>query len=240
MSLPLYIFFGLAPSIIWLLFFLRKDTHPESNSMILKIFFLGMMAAIPAVFLEIGIFQIFKKLGEVFNWGQFLITIFNIFIGVALIEEFLKYLVVREAVLKNPEFDEPIDAILYMIISALGFAALENILILFRLAPNFLVSQILEISAFRFLGATFLHALCSGTLGFFLALSFFEIKNKGQLFSLGLGISIVLHGFYNFSILKIEGSFQFLIPIIILISLAAFLSFGFQKLQKLKSVCKIN
>ena len=240
MSYPLYILFGVLPSVIWLLFYLRKDVHPEPKSEVIKIFFWGMLIAIPAVFLEMGIFQAFGKLGEFFHWSHFLIAIFNIFIGVALIEEVLKYLVVRERVLKNPEFDEPIDALLYLIIAALGFAALENILILFRLGPAFLFSQALEISALRFLGATFLHALCSGTLGFFLAISFFETSKRRQFFSLGLGISIVLHGFYNFSILKIEGPFQFLIPIMILVGLAAFLSFGFKKLKKLKSVCKIE
>jgi len=240
MSYPLYILFGVLPSVIWLLFYLRKDVHPEPKSEVIKIFFWGMLIAIPAVFLEMGIFQAFGKIGEFFHWSQFLIAIFNIFIGVALIEEVLKYLVVREGILKNPEFDEPIDLVLYMIIAALGFAALENILILFRLGPAFLFSQALEISALRFLGATFLHALCSGTLGFFLAISFFETSKRRQFFSLGLGISIVLHGFYNFSILKIEGPFQFLIPIMILVGLAAFLSFGFKKLKKLKSVCKIE
>jgi len=240
MSYPLYIFFGVLPSLIWLLFYLRRDVHPEPKSEVIKIFFWGMLIAVPAVFLEMGIFQEFGKIGEFFHWSHFLIAIFNIFIGVALIEEVLKYLVVREGILKNPEFDEPIDLVLYMIIAALGFAALENILILFRLGPAFLFSQALEISALRFLGATFLHALCSGTLGFFLAISFFETSKRRQFFSLGLGISIVLHGFYNFSILKIEGPFQFLIPIIILVGLAAFLSFGFKKLKKLKSVCKIE
>ena len=176
MSYPLYILFGVLPSVIWLLFYLRKDVHPEPKSEVIKIFFWGMLIAIPAVFLEMGIFQAFGKLGEFFHWSHFLIAIFNIFIGVALIEEVLKYLVVREGILKNPEFDEPIDLVLYMIIAALGFAALENILILFRLGPAFLFSQALEISALRFLGATFLHALCSGTLGFFLAISFFETR----------------------------------------------------------------
>lgn len=240
MFFPLLFIFAFLPSLIWILFFLRKDAHPESNEMILKIFLLGMLIAIPAIFLEIGIFQVFWKLGEVFNWSYFLITILSVFLGGALVEEFLKYLVVQKGVLKNPEFDEPVDAMLYMIISALGFAALENILILFRLAPYFLISQVLEISIFRFLGATFLHALCSGTLGFFLALSLFETRKRLKLISLGLLISILLHGLYNFSIIKIEGSLKLLIPLAILIGLSFFVTLGFQRLRKIKSVCKIK
>ena len=236
MSYPLYIFFGLAPSIIWLLFYLRKDVHPESNPMVLKIFFYGMLVAIPAVFLEIGIFEEFKKL----NLSPIFIAILNTFLGIALVEEFLKYLVVKEQVIGSSEFDEPIDAMLYMIIAALGFAALENILILFPLGPTFLSKEAISISVLRFLGATFLHTLCSGTVGYFLALSFFEAKKGIKLLILGLGISIFLHGLYNFAIMEIEGSLKFLIPAIILFSLAIFVSLGFQRLKKLASVCKIT
>jgi len=248
MSYHFYILFGLAPSVIWLLFYLRKDAHPESNSMVIKIFFYGMLAAIPAVFLEKGIFEItayplFSNL-----LSPLLIIILNTFIGVALIEEVLKYLVVKGKVLKSAEFDEPVDALLYMMIAALGFAALENILILIPLGNQgftgegflFPLEAVFSISVFRFLGATFLHALCSGTVGFFLAKSFFETKNRVKLLSTGLGIACLLHGLYNFSIMEIEGILKFLIPIIILIGLAFFVALGFRKLKKMKSVCKIS
>ncbi len=233
---PLYLIFGVFPSIVWLLFYLRKDAHPESNRMILKIFFYGMATAIPAILLEMGIGEKIKE----FDLPPFLFLILNIFFVVALVEEFLKYLVVRGEVLKSSELDEPIDVMLYMIIAALGFAASENILILFTLGPTFLFGETLSLTVFRFLGATFLHALCSGLLGYFLALSFFETKKRGRFLIFGLGIAAFLHGLYNFSIIKIEGSLTFLIPVIVLIGLAIFLTYSFQRLKKLKSVCKIN
>jgi len=240
MTYPLYIFFGVLPSVIWLLFYLRKDVHPEPNSQIIKIFFYGMLAAIPAVFLEKGIFEITLHAPISNLFSPFFIIIFNSLIGVALIEEALKYLVVKEKILKSAEFDEPTDALLYMIIAALGFAALENILILIPLGPAFLLGEAFSITAARFLGATFLHALCSGTVGFFLALSFFETKNRIPLLVVGLGIACLLHGLYNFSIMEIEGNLRFLIPVIILISLALFVSLGFKRLKKMKSICKIK
>jgi RsiW-degrading membrane proteinase PrsW (M82 family) len=113
------------------------------------------------------------------------------------------------------------------------------------------------ISFLRFIGAVFLHTLCSGSFGYFLSLSFFETKRKTQLFITGLLIAILAHGFFNFSITKIEGSLKIedgLIRIadqrtfiffnvflgIILISLAIFVSFGFNKLKKMKSICLIE
>ncbi len=234
-SYPLYILFGILPSIIWLLFYLRKDSHPESNKMVLKIFFYGMLVAVPAILLEMGILQI---LGEL-KLPLILLTFLNIFIGIALVEELLKYWVVKEKVLRHPEFDEPTDAMLYMIIAALGFAAAENILILFFLGPAFLLGDVITVSVLRFWSATFLHALCSGTLGYFLALSIFETKKRGVLLISGVGIATLLHGLYNFSIMELEGIFSWLIPIVILISLAIFITFAFKRLKKMKSTCKI-
>ena len=236
MSYPICLFFGIIPSVIWLLFYLRKDTHPESNRMVLKIFLYGMLIALPTALIEMGISEETAKL----SFPNSSLTIINIFLGVALIEEFLKYLVVREKVLDHHEFDEPLDTMLYMIISALGFAASENILIFFNLSPVSFFHAAVEMSASRFVSATFLHALCSGTFGYFLALSFYEHKNKIKFTILGLGISVLLHGLYNFSIMNLESPLNFLIPLVILVGLAIFVTIGFNKLKKIKSVCKIN
>ena len=235
MSYLVYIILGLAPSIIWLLFYLRKDTHPEPKRQVIKIFFYGMLAAIPAVFLEKGILGEFNKL----NIAPFLIILLNTFIAIALVEELMKYLVVKKKALNNQEFDEPVDAMLYMIIAALGFAASENILILLPLSSELLIKEALVISAFRFVGATFLHTLCSATIGFFLALSFFETKKRTIYLTVGITIAVLLHGLYNFAIMETSQSLSFLIPLIILIGLAIFVFSGFKKLKKMKSVCKL-
>ncbi|MDP2663944.1 MAG: PrsW family intramembrane metalloprotease [bacterium] len=235
MSYPFYIIFGVLPSIIWLLFYLRKDTHPESSRMILKIFFYGMLIAFPAILFEIGLLQEIKR----FDFSPLIISLLSVFVGVAMVEELLKYFVVKEKVLNSAEFDEPIDTVLYMIIAALGFAAAENILILFSLGPAFVLEKTISLSVFRFLGATFLHVLASGILGYFLAMSICQTKYRGRLLLSGLVIAILLHGLYNFSIIELGGEASFFIPLIILISSAIFLTAAFKKLKKLKSVCKI-
>ena len=217
------------PSIIWLLFYLRKDAHPESNRMILKIFFYGMLAAIPAVFIQLGFFDLSLP------------PLINIFIGVALVEESLKYLVVRLKVLRSSELDEPLDIQLYMIVAALGFAALENILKF--LSPDVFdlgLTETLVVTGFIFITSTFLHALASGTLGYFLALSFFEPKRQFILFVAGLSLATLLHGLYNFAIMKIEENLSFAIVVIVLLASSAFLiSLGFRRLKKMPSISKI-
>lgn len=238
MNYLFYIILGLAPSFIWLLFFLRKDSHPESNRMILKIFIYGMLAAALAAVVELSIFKGFSLL-NIESISPFFAIILYHFIAIALIEELIKYLVVRQNVLKNSEFDEPVDAMLYMIIAALGFAALENILVLLPIGRPLI--DTIYITGFRFIGATFLHALCSAVIGYFLALSLFETKKRFRLIATGLIISSLLHGFYNLSIINIVDNISFIIvPIIILIGLALFVSFGFKKLKKIASTCKIK
>lgn len=218
--------FGFLPSIIWLLYYLKKDNEPEPKSMLLKTFIYGMLVAVPVAILEIIILKTFNFL---FLPGFFL-TILNIFIGVALIEEVMKYFVVKQKVIKHPAFDEPVDAMIYMLVAGLGFAAVENILILLYLNSLF---EIFIISSLRFLGATFLHALCSANIGYFLALRIFYKKSL-KLFISGLCISILLHGIYNYSIIEIQGNFKFIIPVIILITLSMVVAYEFKKLKILQ------
>jgi len=228
MNYPLYIVLGVLPSIIWLLYYLRKDTHPEPKLQVIRIFFWGMMAALPAIFIEKGIFEEVKK----FALSPSLASILNTFLGVALVEETLKYLVVRSKILNDPEFNESIDAMLYMIIAALGFAASENILVLLQIGSSLFFTQALFVLVLRFWGATFLHALCSAIVGFFLALSFLQYKTeKFRFIGLGLLISVCLHGLFNFFIIK--GGAGVFVPISILILLTLFVTLGLKKLKRL-------
>jgi RsiW-degrading membrane proteinase PrsW (M82 family) len=225
--------FGIMPSLLWLQFYLRRDMKPEPKMMILKIFFYGMLSTIPAIFLETAFFE---KIGD-FNFSPSIVTALNIFLGVAFVEEFLKFSVIKLKVLKNPEFDEPVDAMIYMIIAALGFAAAENLLLLFLLPKTAFWEVVFEISLLRFLGATFLHALASGIIGFFVGLSFFRKQNRNKLILLGLTLAVILHGFYNLSIIKMgEESLELLIPFSLLLSAAVFISFGFKKLKKMAGI----
>jgi protease PrsW len=256
MTIILYLAFGILPSVIWLLFYLRKDSHPESNSMVLKVFFLGMVAAAVAAFIEVAISRIFlsndasKELAALFPFSFFLVYHFLL---VSLIEELAKFFVVKFKVMKSSELDEPVDIMLYMIISALGFAALENLIYILPLlfpGEQMTIYQAGIISFFRFAGATFLHALCSAIIGFFLAYSVLTHKFKLLYLSFGIAVAVLLHGLFNISIIGIEGgltnknslllisSIGFLIFLLALLSIAV--SSGFKKLKKTASVCRIK
>jgi RsiW-degrading membrane proteinase PrsW (M82 family) len=232
---PIFIVLGLIPSTIWLLFYLRKDKRPEPNAMVIKIFIYGMAVTLPAALIEWKFVALLQGL----NFSQNILLAIYFLAGVGLVEELAKYLVIRLSVLKNTEFDEPVDAMIYMIIVGLGFAALENILILFLLKEPYLIEKTALALSGRFIGATFLHALCSANVGFFLALSLFKTKKRRRLLFFGLLISIALHGLFNIAI-KIEGWQGTTTIITILASLFIIVLFEFKKVKKLASVCRVR
>jgi len=238
----LYVIFGLLPSLTWLSYYLRKDVHPESNRMIIIIFLWGALITLPVFFVQIGFATLLSKFEP--NLSPVIISLIYWFLIISFTEEIFKYLVIKTKVLNSPELDEPLDIMLYMVIAALGFAALENILYLFapidQLTLNDIISRTVLVSFVRFIGATFLHTLCSGILGYFIALSICETGKKLRYITYGFLIAAGLHGLYNFSIMTMEGLFKIVIPIMILIVLAFFVISGFEKLKKLKGICKLN
>jgi protease PrsW len=240
-KLLISIIFGVLPSIIWLLYYLTKDIHPEPKKMIMQVFLWGAIITIPVYYIQI----ILSKLLEKTEISLFLQNIILWFIIVSASEELFKYLVIKIKVIDSPHLDEPVDAIIYMIVSALGFAAVENILYL--TAPtdaiidfNQLINVTLIIDFIRFVGATFLHTLCSAVIGYSLAISFCQIRFKKIWIASGIITAIALHGLYDFSIMTLSGHFRVAIPITIILTLAFLVFTGFENLKKMKSICKVN
>ncbi len=184
---------GLIPALFWLWFWLREDkARPEPKALIASAFIAGMLV-VPIV-LPLQKFAIERFSGDnlIFVW--------------VVLEEVLKYSAALIVVLWNKAVDEPIDVIIYMITIALGFAALENALFIFNpLINGEWISTILT-SNFRFLGSTLLHVLSSGTVGVFMAFSFYKKDILKIAYStLGLFIAIVLHALFNFFIIDASG-----------------------------------
>ena len=130
----------------------------------------------------------------------------NVVLVWVVVEELLKYAFALALIFWNREVDEPIDMIIYMIMVALGFSALENALFIFNpLAAGEYFSSAVT-GGFRFLGATLLHVLASGTVGVFLALSYYRSQTTQILMgTFGLFIAIVLHYLFNKSIIETSG-----------------------------------
>jgi len=184
---------SLLPIIFWLWFWLREDKkNPEPLLLVIISFIAGMVVVPLALILERTAIDLYEGRNLVVVW--------------VVIEEALKYLAALVVILWNKEVDEPIDYVIYMIIIALGFAALENTLFALNPISNGDFSTLAITGSFRFLGATLLHVLASATVGVMMALSFYGTVAKKLLFStVGLFIAVLLHTLFNLFIMESNG-----------------------------------
>ena len=214
---------GLVPSTIWLLFYLSRDKHPEPRRLILLVFVLGFMTVPIAGLLEV---QMNCWLGFDQHLLCFLgsattplvgglASLLAVFGFGALVEEGLKFLAVRLSIWEHPALDEPIDAMMYMVVAALGFAAAENMGNVWGLAQASLSSLSLatiangthpafQLMTLRFFGATLLHTLTSGIVGYFMAIKRFKLVRFGMrgLIGRGLTYAVLIHALFNILIRK--------------------------------------
>jgi RsiW-degrading membrane proteinase PrsW (M82 family) len=225
----LSIIFGFLPGIVWLFFYLKEDPRPEPKYLIFLTFISGGISAIFAFLIQTFTNQTLKDYDLLpLNENSSLGFIITLFIFYAFVEEIAKFLFTYLTVFKNKNFDEPVDAMIYMIVNALGFATLENIGIL---TNNEIVQgtfiNLIEITSFRFIGATLLHTLTSGIIGYFWALSIRKFNYKIPLI-LGIFLATILHTLFNLFIIIFGNN---IITFLFLIIIGMFLLVDFEKLK---------
>ena len=192
---PSVLFFSLIgsilPAVLWLWFWLREDDkHPEPEAMIVVTFIVGILSVIPTYFAE-------EYVAKAVTNPALLLACW------ALIEEIMKFGAAWIAALRTRFYDEPIDAIIYLITAALGFAAAENFL--FIVNSQDAITSVLT-GSMRFVGASLLHTLASAFIGSLLALSFnkhYSLRFFAGAF--GLITSTILHTSFNVFIIKNDG-----------------------------------
>ena len=183
---------GVLPALLWLWFWLREDNlHPEPRSRVAKTFLAGILSV--AVVLPIQIL-----ISDYTGRGsseQYLFWAFT--------EEFMKFGAAFIVALSTDIMDEPIDAIIYMITAALGFAAIENTLFVLKPILEGNTLSIIVTTNLRFIGASLLHIVSSASVGLCIALAFYEGKNiKHIAVFTGLILATALHTAFNLFIIR--------------------------------------
>lgn len=216
------LFGGLLPALLWLWFWLKEDkARPEPRRLILLSFIVGMVA-VPLVLP-------FQKVAAVYFETTIAVTLW------AALEELFKYGAAYIAVLRRKEMDEPIDAVIYMITVALGFAALENTFFILNPLSDGNIVETLLTGNLRFLGATLLHTLSSATIGVAIALSFYKrISIKRIYVSVGVILSILLHTFFNLFIMNSNGEKALTVFLFVWLGIILLILF-FEKIKRIKN-----
>lgn len=235
---------GFLPALVWLYFWHCEDKkRPEPGFLVLRAFLAGCVAVLVAFFLERPLLAVFGELrGSLFSypdigWGNMLqLAVFSIppiIWSWALIEEAVKYLFAFFGVFRSKHFDEPIDAMVYMITIALGFSAAENSLFLYDvLSRGEAELYFLLTGNLRFLGATVIHTVSSAIVGAFVAMAWCGPGWKKVVYPIfGLLTATVLHAMFNFFIILNNGRHAFIVLSALWIA-AVFIIFLFEKVKK--------
>lgn len=195
---------ALLPAIVIMIYIYKKDkVEREPKRLIFRLFITGALSIIPACILEIlGERVLFTFLPETNLLAVFL----DNFIIIALTEEFCKQVVIKKIAWNHLAFNYRFDAVVYGVSSALGFAALENVV--------YVMEGGLSVALTRAVLSIPLHAFCGVFMGLYLGQAkACEICNniEGKKANLGksIWIPVALHGYYDFC-LSIDSTILFI------------------------------
>jgi RsiW-degrading membrane proteinase PrsW (M82 family) len=218
------IFGACLPSIIWLLFFVREEPHPVPSRFLIYTFGAG---AISSLFVLVAQF-FFQEYA--FGGMRTGLSLFSL----AFIEETFKFTAAFFAVYKTHELVRHEDAMLLAITASLGFASVENIFALAASADAFNFYSLYSLGYIilvRFLGATMLHALAAGIIGYYWARGIFH----GKLFkniAIGVLLATLVHGVFNHLIIRFQNDNLLVYPALFLAFILFFVLVDFDALKK--------
>ena len=123
---------ALVPAIALCIYIFIKDrAEKEPIGLLLTLFGLGAASCFPAVIGELiigGILDACFASASMTDITLYVYQFLHNFVGIALVEECMKFLVLVLVTRKNKHFNSLFDGIVYAVFVSLGFAALENVL----------------------------------------------------------------------------------------------------------------
>ena len=181
----LVLIFSLVPTLLLVAFVLytdRKSKEPVKNVV------LCLLSGI----LTISVAGYFENLVMPYFSNNTILT----FIW-AFIEELSKIAIFFLFIFDNKHYDDIYDGIVYMMLIALSFAGLENIMYAFSEST---INDSISLALMRDFTTVPLHVICGIVIGYFMSLgSFSKSKDKKIInFSLAIVVPSLIHGSFNF------------------------------------------
>ncbi|HLV09596.1 MAG TPA: PrsW family glutamic-type intramembrane protease [Halanaerobiales bacterium] len=178
---------SILPGILWVIYFYRQDrVNPEPLKLIIRDFSWGFLLVFPAGILE-SPFAGWLTAGTP-PLKLFLACVFV----VGFIEEGLKSYAVYRLHYEHPDFDEPIDGIIYGVTLGLGFATFENLF--------YTILYGIQVGLTRAFLTTLAHSAFTGIFGSYLSRGRKE-GGKGIVWR-GFILVAFLHGLYDFLVIS--------------------------------------
>ena len=220
---------ALVPAVILFVRIYQLDRIEKEPRRLLGILLLsGALLALPAAGIQL---LASRTLGSALNRRSAAYLLLDNFLVVAVSEEVCKIVPVRLAAWKHPAFDYRFDAVVYCVFSALGFAALENILYVAEYGFAVAVSRaLLSVPG---------HCFFAVYMGIYLGQAkmaeramqryYIELPDEspGQYLRASLLVPTLLHGFWDFS-LSVGG---WLMTVLFYLFVLAFFIDAYRKLR---------
>lgn len=225
---PFLLLAALVPAAFLMVQVYRLDRiEKEPAGLLLKLALFGALSGLAAGAIEGALTRVL----DVTLGGGMLRLMLENFLAVALVEEACKRWVVLKFAWRHPAFDYRFDAVVYCVFSALGFAALENILYVAEYGFAVAVSRaLLSVPG---------HCFFAVYMGIYLGQAkmaeramqryYIELPDEspGQYLRASLLVPTLLHGFWDFS-LSVGG---WLMTILFYLFVLAFFIDAYRKLR---------
>jgi RsiW-degrading membrane proteinase PrsW (M82 family) len=185
---------AVVPALLLIWYFHHQDVHPEPQRVVWATFFLGVLTVLPVLAVVTPLMPIVRAAPD-----PWLRSVGEAFVLAAFPEELFKLVVLLRYVVRQRDFDEPMDGIVYGVVASLGFATLENVIY---------VSQDSSLALLRALTAVPGHAFTGAIMGFYLGQAYFPPGGSAalvdpaawrrRLIVRGYLVAVLLHGLYDF------------------------------------------
>lgn len=184
------------PVVIIATFAYLKDKHKEPFYIIILLFILGIVSGLAVLIISKLIEIPFPFLSKNASSMSSIELLIKVFLEIALVEELCKWLSIYITGYKSREFDESYDIVLYSVMTALGFATIENLKVIISLGTFDAVLQ-------RSLISLPAHVSFQIFMSYFLLKArIYKIKNNKLKEKLSILESIliptIIHGIFDF------------------------------------------
>lgn len=208
------VFLAVLPTIILGNIIYKNDKiEKEPKSLLIKLAICGVISVILTLVLTsiLGIIIPFFNNDNYLNLDALSLAIY-VFVGIALIEEFSKWIFTYIIAWKNKEFNHVYDAIVYSVFVSLGFATVENLMyVLF----NETFAEAIRVALMRMVLSVPGHAFFGVMMGYYLGLAKLTyvngIKNKSMRYLFfSILVPTICHFLFDY-LLMVNFDFSFLV-----------------------------
>ena len=187
---------------IWVYY--QDKYEKEPVKLMIRAFFYGCLSTIPPMIFQV-LFSSFENPDSLFLTAIFTFGV------VAFSEETSKFFFLRRYIYPNPEFDEPVDGVIYGTMIGMGFATTENILYVLGESGGF------STAIGRAFTAVPAHAIFAIFMGAYMGIAKFNAPSRYYYMLKGWLLAILFHGLYDFFLIQKAHQELMILSLIVLV-----------------------